>query len=159
MKLVRATTNKDDPKVPKYGIKPWNDHQWIYMADRLREYADLEDSYYVDVFALQWGFSPYRMKRKWIDDNQYFAAAMEYAVGVINARRNDMLTFSQKIVDRRDWLDKRPLYDKEYLEWLRERALMNKPDTAALSEKEIHVHVNAIPDSPVVKPLPEDKEK
>lgn len=156
MKIVRAITDKEDPKIPKYAIKPWNDHQWVYLADRLREFADFEDSYYVDVFALQWGFSPYRMKKKWIEDNKYFAEAMEYAVSVINARRNEMLTFSQKIVDRRDWLDKRPLYDKEYLEWLREKAIMNKPETVAMTDREIHVHVNPVPNSDIVKPLKEE---
>lgn len=151
MKITRAScSRKEDSKVPKYARRPFNDHQWIYLADKLREWADKETSLYLDIFALSWGYSPYKFKKKWPAENEYFAEALEYALGVINVRRNDMLTFDKEIVDRRDWLDKRPLYDQEFKEWLIEKSASNKE---AQADSVINVIMNKMPETDIVKPL------
>jgi len=149
MKITRAVSDNNDKNVPKYNRKPFNDHQWIYLAQRLIEFAELESSLFIDVFPLSWGYSPYKFKKKWFSENETFAEALELATAMINQRRNQMLTFSKEIVDRKDWLDRRPLYDKEYLEYLKEKDAV-KNDAIKGS---VTVQVMPIPNSDIVKPI------
>jgi hypothetical protein len=140
-----------DTDFPKYHVKPWNPSQWVNLADKLREFASEDDSLDINLFPLMWGYVPTRFK-KWGKCSEYFETALYFAMETINARRTDMLTFSKEIVDRKDWLDKRPLYDSEYREYLKEKDIA-KNDAIKGS---VTVQVMPIPNSDIVKPLKED---
>ncbi len=152
---MRVKSDVNDPNVPKYGYKPWNPAQWVELADQLRVYAEKDDSFFLDPFPLSYGYSVYKFKKQWKAESEYFADALEFAIDAINFRRNDMLAFSTLIVDRKDWLDKRPLYDKDFYEWRLQEKAASKPESISGTGK-IEVYYAPIPNSDQVKPLKEE---
>ena len=154
--ITRVVSDNNNPNVPKYGYVPWNPAQWVELADRLRVYAELETSFFLDPFPLSYGYSVYKFKKQWKAHNEYFADAVEYAIQAINYRRNEMLAFSTELIDRKDWLDKRPLYDAEFREWRIEEKQASKPEVLTGAEK-IVVEYMKVPSDDRVKPLKDDE--
>lgn len=133
--------------------KPQTQAEWVALADALMGWAKTTKADNINVFSLEQGYGPYRL-RKWVHDDSYFAEAFEYVCGILSAKREEIA--KDRKYDNKLLLRLHPLYDWSLADYERNlaEATSSKKDKVELKlvyDPTTVPTTGIVPDKPITK--------
>lgn len=117
-KTSRARAHKANVQKYTLGKFPQNEAEWLSLANDMLTWAHQESSFAIEDFPLSKGYSPHKFY-KWINHNEYFADALEFARYMVGSRREKAAR--EKRADSTIILKTMPLYNYEFKELLMDK--------------------------------------
>lgn len=98
----------------QWGKRPVLDSEWESLSEEMVEWAQKDESLFLQEFPLKNGYSPTKFL-KWVEINESFANAVDYARNMLGIRREGKALNGE--IDKDMVITLMPLYNPEYREY------------------------------------------
>lgn len=111
---ITVPTFQQPKKKFQWGKRPWLDSEWESISEAIVEWAQKDESLFLQEFPLMHGYSPTKFL-KWVELNETFSNAVDYARNMLGMRREGRAMTGE--IDKSMVITLMPLYNPEYREY------------------------------------------